>query len=181
MKKNILVVFLLLLAITTGCDSMMNTPTKRVEDFLNSYQRQDDTILTQLEENLNKNEEDLTDSQKETYKTILKKQYKDLTYTVKQETIDGNNATVTVEIEVYDYKSTLNNAELYYTQNQDKFKNEKGEVDLTKYMDYKIEKMQETNDRIKYTLNLTLTRSNKKWIMNDITETDRQKIHGLYD
>ena len=49
MKKLILVVFSLLL-ITCGCDSMMNTPTKRVEEFLNKYQRLDSDVLTQLDE-----------------------------------------------------------------------------------------------------------------------------------
>ena len=40
--------------------------------------------------------------------------------------------------------------------------------------------MKNTNDKIKYTLNLTLTRNDKKWILNDITDVDRQKIHGIY-
>ena len=48
-------------------------------------------------------------------------------------------------------------------------------------MDYKLEKLKDAKDKIKYTLNLTLTKSNKRWILNDITETDRQKIHGLYN
>ena len=30
------------------------------------------------------------------------------------------------------------------------------------------------------TLNLTLTKKDDVWTMNDITETDRKKIHGIY-
>ena len=95
--------------------------------------------------------------------------------------IDGNNATVTVEIEVYDYNKALNNAESYYVSNPDEFKGENGEVDSSKYMNYKISALEKVTDKIKYTLNLTLTKQDKKWIMNNITEADRQKIHGLYN
>ena len=67
------------------------------------------------------------------------------------------------------------------TTNPDEFKNDTGELDNSKYMDYKIEQLQNVKDRVKYTLNLTLTKKDKTWILNDITETDRQKIHGLYN
>ena len=111
----------------------------------------------------------------------MKKQYKNLTYTIKEEIVDGDNATVTVEIEVYDYNTAINNAETYYTNNADEFKNDAGELDESKYMDYKIKQMQDVKDKVKYTLNLTLTKKDKTWVLNDITETDRQKLHGLYN
>ena len=81
----------------------------------------------------------------------MKKQYKDLTYTIKEEMIDGNNATVTVEIEVYDYNKTLTKAEEYYTSKPEEFKTESGEVDLIKYMEYKIKELGNVKERIKYT------------------------------
>lgn len=180
MKKFVLVVFTLLL-FTCGCDSMMNTPTKRVEEFLNKYQRQDNEVLTQLDEAIKNADFDFTDDQADSYKELMKKQYKNLTYTIKEEIVDGDNATVTVEIEVYDYNTAINNAETYYTNNADEFKNDAGELDESKYMDYKIKQMQDVKDKVKYTLNLTLTKKDKTWVLNDITETDRQKLHGLYN
>ena len=42
-------------------------------------------------------------------------------------------------------------------------------------------KMEAVKDKIKYTLNLTLTKKDKKWVLNDISESDRQKLHGLYN
>lgn len=182
MKKFVLVVFSLLFFMC-GCDSMMNTPTKRVEEFLNKYQRQDSEILTQLDNVINEGNYNFTSTQSDSYKELMKKQYKDLTYTIKQETIDGNDAIVQVEIEVYDFNKTLNDAESYYLANTDSadFKGENGEFDGTKYMDYKIKKLEETKDRITYTLNLTLSKINKEWVLNNITEADRQKIHGLYN
>ena len=164
-----------------GCDSMMNTPTNKVEEFLSKYQRQDEEILTQLDNVLKEGNYNFNEEQTLSYKEMMKRQYKDLKYTIKEEMIDGDNATVTVEIEVYDYNSVLNNAENYYMQNPDEFKNETGELDESKYIEYKLKQMEDTKDKIKYTLNLTLTRSDKKWILNDITEADRQKIHGIYN
>ena len=78
------------------------------------------------------------DTQSTSYKELMKKQYKDLTYTIKEELIDGNNATVTVEIEVYDYNKAINDAETYYKNNPNEFKNSDGGIDEEKYMDYKI-------------------------------------------
>ncbi len=183
MKKitNLILVVFSILLITCGCESMMNTPTKRAEEFLNKYQRQDKEVLTQLDEAIDTATYKFTDIQKSSYKDLMKKQYKDLTYTIKEELIDGNNATVTVEIEVYDYNNAINTAETYYQNNPMEFKNSEGGIDEEKYMDYKIEKIKAVKERIKYTLNLTLTKQNKKWVLNDISEADRQKLHGLYN
>ena len=95
--------------------------------------------------------------------------------------IDGDNATVTVEIEVFDYNKAMNEAETYYVTNPDQFKTETGELDNSKFMDYRIERLKEVKDNVKYTLNLTLTKADDKWVLNDISQADRQKIHGLYN
>ena len=83
--------------------------------------------------------------------------------------------------EVYDYNKAINDAETYYKNNPNEFKNSDGGIDEEKYMDYKIKKMEAVKDKIKYTLNLTLTKKDKKWVLNDISESDRQKLHGLYN
>lgn len=178
MKK--IIVFLLTLFLFTGCDNVMNTPTKRVEEFLNKYQRMDEEVLTQLDDTL---KEDLTlnDTQKDSYRDLMKNQYKNLVYTIKDETVDGDNATVTVEIEVYDYNKASKEADEYLVANQSEFLLEDGSVDNVKFMDYKINQMKDTNEKVKYTLELTLTKKDDKWVMDDITEMDRQKIHGIYN
>ena len=95
-------------------------------------------------------------------------------------TLWKHDQDVYAEMSLYD---TIINSIIGYTftTHADEFKNESGELDNSKYMDYKLEKLKDAKDKIKYTLNLTLTKSNKRWILNDITETDRQKIHGLYN
>lgn len=102
---------------------MGNTPTKKVENFLDSYKNQDEAVINQLQDMVN-SDSLMTDDEKTTYSDIMKKQYEDMTYEIKDERIDGDNATVTVEIEVYDYYKASKEAEDYYNNNQDEFKTE---------------------------------------------------------
>ena len=61
--------------------------------------------------------EDLTDSEKAKYKDVLKRQYEDLNYTIKDEVITDDKAVVTAEIEVYDLKKVMNDADKYLEEN----------------------------------------------------------------
>ena len=47
-------------------------------------------------------------------------------------------------------------------------------------MDYKLKQLSLVKDKVKYTINFTLTKTDDKWTLDDITEIDRQKLHGLY-
>ena len=168
-----------LLIVLSGC-SMSNTPTKRVEDFLNNYTHHNSTVLNQLKEMVDMDSL-MDDNQKNTYSDIMKKQYKDLTYEIKDESINGNTAIVTVEIEVYDYYKVNKETEQYYTNNPNEFKKDvNGKTSEQKYVEYRLGKLADTTDRVRYTIDFNLTKDNNKWILNDIDDTTRQKIHGLY-
>ena len=41
--------------------------------------------------------------------------------------------------------------------------------------------MEKVKEKVKYTLQLTLTKVDDEWKMDDLTETEKQKIHGIYD
>ena len=110
MKKFILYFSCIMAVILLSGCSMDNTPTKKVENFLDSYRNQDETVINQLKDMVDMDNL-MNEDQKNTYSDIMKRQYEDLTYEIKDEVIDGDNATVTVEIEVYDY----------YKVNQDKY------------------------------------------------------------
>lgn len=178
MKKFLLLIISLFLLV--GCESVMNNPTKRVEVFLNKYQTMDSEVLSQLDDTLN-NDGTLTDNQKEEYKEIMKKQYQNLTYTIKDEEVDGDDATVKVEIEVYDFNKAMNDADRYLLEHQEEFIDENNNVDNEKFMDYKISQMKNTKEKVKYTLEFTLTKNDNKWQLDDVDEVTRQKIHGIYN
>lgn len=180
--KNIknLFIGIMLFVLSVGCSNMMNTPTKKVEEFLSKYQTQDEEVLKQLDEVID-SAGTMTSKQKDKYRDLMKKQYQNLSYKIKDEVEDGNKATVEVEIEVYDYASSINESETYLTTNKEEFiDTNTNTVDDEKFMEYKLEQLEQVKDKIKYTINFTLTKSNNKWQLDDITEIDRQKLHGLY-
>lgn len=210
--KKILLCFSCIIAIVllSGC-SMDNTPTKKVENFLDNYKNQDETVLTQLKKMVD-SDTLMDETQKTTYTDIMKKQYQDLTYDIKDEVIDGDTATVTAEIEVYDYYKINQDAQTYYDNNPNEFKDDnkdnnnglagdivegaKDAVDAvtdkaedavdavtgdSKFVEYRLGKLKDAKDRVKYTIDFTLTKVDNVWTLNDIDDTTRQKIHGLYE
>ena len=62
--------------IITGCSlgNMDNTPTKKVESYLNNYQTLNSNVLTELDSIVNQ-EETFDEDQKTTYRDIMKKHY----------------------------------------------------------------------------------------------------------
>ena len=177
--KKIFLAVIVSLFILTGCNNLMNTPTKKVELLLGKYQKLDNEVLTQLGDSL-LSDTVLTKEEKEKYKDLLERQYKNLTYTVKNEAIDGKTAMVEVEIEVYDYNKAITSSEEYLLNNQNEFQDETGSVNTVKYNDYKLNEIEKMKDRITYTINFTLSKIDEEWMVDDLTDTERQKIHGLY-
>ena len=114
------------------------------------------------------------------YLIITERQYQNISYKIKDENTSGENATVTVEVETFDYRSALNKSEEYYENNKKKFQKDDGKIDQEKYWDYKISEMKKTEDKIKNEIIFTLHKENDKWILDDISDSDRQKLHGLY-
>ena len=179
MKKVFICLLGIFMMFTTGCDNIDNNPTKKVEELMGKYQMLDEDVMDDLNRTID--EEDLTDEQKDRYEKLLKKQYQDLKYTVKDEKIDGDNATVEVEIEVTDYTKVLNDSETYLDEHKDEFNDDNGNYSIEKYTDYKLDNMEKANTKVKYTLELTLTKTDDEWQLDNLTETERQKIHGIYN
>lgn len=162
----------------TGC-AMDNTPTKKVEHFLDNYRSLNDTVIGQMDE-IVATDQLMNDEQKTAYKDVLKRQYQDLTYTVKDETIDGDNAQVSVEIEVYDFYKITQESDAYYNTNPLEFQDETGALVQSKYIDYRIGRLKDANEKVKYTIDFTLRKVDDEWVLDDIDDVTRQKIHGLY-
>lgn len=179
MKKLVMLLFVPFLLVGCG-QKMMNTPTKQVEMFFANYQSLDDSVVEQL--NKVANEEELFNStQRKEYVELMKKHYQDLKYEIKDEIVDGDTATVTVEIEVKDYSKTLKDAENYLNENKSEFNNDKNEYDESLFTTYRLEQLKKSTDKVKYTLNIYLTKVDNEWKIDDLSETDRMKINGMYE
>ena len=207
--KKIFVCLLLIAMFITGCGSAMNTPTKKVEELLGRYQSMDSEVLSQLEDVV-ESDTTMNEDQKKEYRSLMEKQYQNLSYKIKDEEIDGDNATVLVEIEVYDYITSINKSKEYYKEHMDEFKKETEETkndtdtsntpgndedengsvidnakeaieDTIEFIDYKIKELKNVTDKTKYEITFHLTRVDDEWQVDDISDIDRQKIHGLYE
>ena len=152
MKKIISI--LLLILFITGCN-LSNTPIAKTEEYLNKYQMLDksiDTSYTNLTNNTN-----LTSNEQKRYEKLIKKQYRNLVYEIKEESINGTTATVPVKIKVINYKKII-----------DKYNNK--EV---------LTKLQNTKEKITYTINFTLTKKHDTWIINNLSKEDKLKLLGI--
>lgn len=153
MKKIIILVGLIFLL---GCENTLNTPTSKVESFLNKYQILDKNVLKDLDNYLSK-DKTLTNKQKEKYKELLKRQYQNLSYKIKNEEIENNVSIVETEIEVLDYSRIKE-----------------------KNINKKLNKMKNTEEKKKYELTFYLNKEKGIWKIDSLSEDDYKKINGLY-
>ena len=64
--------------------------------------------------------------------------------------------------------------------NPEKFNDQDGKFSEEKYMDYKIEKMQDVKDTTTHTIDLSLTKKAGIWTVDELSSDDISKLHGLY-
>lgn len=165
--KKILSIFIFLLLLV-GC-SLSNTPTSKVEDLLSKYQRLDSDIEKGIDTVVG--EESLTGGERDRYKKIIEKQYKNLTYQIKDETYNGDICTVTTEIEVLDYKKIINEVNNNY-QNKNYTKEE--------YNNEKLDKLEKAKDKVKYTIDFKVKKENNNWTLETLDDDTIKKIQGTY-
>lgn len=175
------------LLLLVGCSNTTNTPSKKVEDFLAKYQNQDQDVLTQLDLTLDSDTE-MDEDQKKEYKALMTKQYQNLSYKITDEKVEDDTATVDVEIEVYDYATSITKSKEYFDQHKDEFLKDDDDNDKDKdkdasnkaYIDYKIKELKDVTEKTTYQITFNLTKTDDEWTIDDITDADRQKLHGLY-
>ena len=165
--KNKIILLGITILLLVGC-SMSNTPTSIVEDLLSKYQRLDSDITNGIDNVLD--EQNLTDNHKERYRKLLEDQYKNMSYEIKDEKIDGDNATVIVEIETLDYKSSISDLTFDSTiYTKESFDEEK------------LNRLENTKNKVTYTIELNLTKDSEgTWKLNALTNEQIKKIQGMY-
>lgn len=174
MKKILALLFVLIML--SGCGA--NTAKGAVEDYLKKYKTLDPDVLVDLENIIDK--ENLTEKESEKYRDVLKKQYKDLSYEVVTEEYDNDISYVTVKITVYDLYQAQIDAYNYLENNQEEFY-ENNIYNEHKFLEYKLDKMKDTTNKIEYTIVFTVTKEDDKYIVVQPTENDLLKIHGIYN
>lgn len=148
----------------TGCE-LSNNPTSKVEELLGKYQMLDKDVSTSY---LNlSSEDDISQELQTRYEKLIKKQYQNLTYEIKEEKIDGDVATVTTEIEVLNYKRVLE-------------KYDYGSYSSEEYHKKVLDELEKVTDKITYTIDFNVTKnSNENWVLDALGKTEAEKLLGI--
>ena len=177
MKKFIAIVLGCLALFGCSCTDM--GATNAVTDYLNQYKNLSDDVLADLDDTINN--ENLSDKQKDVYKEILKKQYQDIQYEIIDEKYNGDAAVVTAKITVYDLYKAQNDAQNYMKENMTEFYDDEDIYDNSKYLDYKLDQMKKMTDTTTYTIDFNVNKNDDKWTVEQPSQTDLEKIHGIYN
>lgn len=147
---------------------MSNTPTSKVDALFNKYQMLDSDISLGIDNVLK--EQNLTEAHQQRYRKLLENQYKNLSYEIKEELIDGDSASVMTEIEVIDYKRAIGDLSFdssIYTKES--------------YDEEKLNRLESAKDKVKYTLEIKLTKDNDgNWKVDALSNEQTKKIQGMY-
>ena len=191
--KKLFGVLLLSILFLTGCGNSLNTPTGAVEEYLKKYQNLDDQVITHLD-NIIDTDVVMSDEQKNDYRDLMINQYKNFSYKIVNESETNDEAEVEVELEVLDYASNIGESRLYYNNHRDEFKEEEKKNDeivdgvvgdtidnMASFIDYKIKNMKTVTNKSKTTITFFLNKVDNEWVVEDLSEMDIQKLHGLYE
>ena len=101
MKKILVIAIVLLLsACSFNIDDIDNTPTKKVEEYLSNYQSLSSDVVSDLDIVVER-ETTFNLDEKDKYRKLMKKNFQNMSYKVKDETVNGDIAEVEVEINVH--------------------------------------------------------------------------------
>lgn len=163
MKKKLLTILILSIIIITGCE-LNNNPTAKAEELLGKYQSLNKKInYIELS-----NEKEIPNNLKKEYENLIKKQYRNMNYEVKEEKIDGIIATVTVEIEVLNYKSVI---EKYPESSEERTETIHKKI---------IKELKKVKDKTIYTIDFKIVKNNKNWQLEATDTAEEKKLLGIY-
>ena len=165
MKQKWIGVVIICMCFLVGCE-LANTPTAQVEDLLSKYQMLDDDITVSYVDLIP--DGTIQEEFQDDYEDLIKKQYRDLAYEVKEEEIDGNQATVTVEIEVSDYGEVLRQYDVS-TYGSD-----------AEYHQDVLKALKEVKDKVVYTIDFEVAMNdNDEWKVQPLDAEMKEKLLGI--
>ena len=110
-----------------------------------------------------------------------------------------------MDVEVYDYSNSIIESREYFIDHRDEFDEEEnildndgadtdndgeteegeivgGSVDgISSFITYKIKQLMDVTDKAKYEITFYLNKKDGEWVIEDLTDVDRQKLHGLFE
>lgn len=175
MKKILIAIVTCFLLV--GC--MDNKASDAVKNYLNQYRNLSDNVIADLGHLTDT--QNLNEKQKEDYKKIMKKQYQDLQYEIVEEEYDGDKATVTAKITVYDLYKVQEDADNYMNDNMEEFYDDNDVYDNSLFLNYKLGKMQDNTETVSYTITFEVIKEDNNWVVVQPSAESLEKIHGIYN
>jgi len=178
MKKRWWLISLIIIFLTMGCMGMASSPSSKVEELLRRYQNHSEGVIIELGDFLDSL--NLDPETRDDYHSIYLRQYQDMEFEIKNETIDGDRAVVTVAIKVYDYYRAEININNFIMNNPNEFMDDDGNFSPYLAFRHRIDELLRVNDRVEYNVDFTITLINDEWVIDTLTEEQLEKIHGTF-
>jgi hypothetical protein len=102
-------------------------------------------------------------------------------YEIKDESIDGDKATVKVKLTVYDLYKVDKDSVNYMNNNANEFYDDNNQFSEELFNKYRVNGMLTTNTTVNYEVDFYLNKVNGEWILETPDRTTLEKIHGMYN
>ena len=154
------------------------SPMGLTKEYFDKYVKEDKSVTSKIVYDFS---DKLNSYQEKRYKEIIKKQYRNLHYSIVDSYVGEGDAHITVEITVVDLKSAYEKSSSYIQAHEDKFLNNEGSLDDEKVIDYKLEQLEKTKESVSYSLLFDFYRNDvNHWEMMKVSDADVSKINGTF-
>ncbi len=146
-------------------------PVELTESFMKKYKNASSEVMDKIKYPY---DDVLTDEQFNKYKDIIKTQYLALDYKIVDKPVIGEvDAIVKVEFEVLDYASSYDKANSYLSIYE-------SEMPDIKKVDYKLKEMQNTKEKVSYSIEFKYYKLDGEWKMTDLSKASLSKLDGTF-
>ena len=176
MKKIIVLLFLFMFLV--GCN-MSNTPSSKVEEYLNNFNNLSDEVVSDIEVKISN--ENLSSENKALYKKALFHEHENMKYEIKDESINGDKASVVVKITVLDYYKASKDSLDYMQEHTEEFSDVNGMFDNELFNTYRLNQMDNAKDTIDYEITFYLNKKDSQWVLDNPDSDVIEKLNGFYN
>ena len=175
--KKILILFFLFMFVV-GCN-LSNTPSGKVEKYLNDFKNLTDDVVMDIETKVSS--ENLSEENKTLYKNIIVNEHENLKYEIKEESINGDNAIVVVKITVFDFHKIERESVDYMNAHPEEFSDINGMIDNNLFNTFRLNKLNNVKDTVDYEISFYLSHKDGEWILQNPDKPTIEKLNGFYN
>lgn len=154
--------------VLTGANS--KSPTDLTLEFMNKYKNATSEVMNEVKYPY---ADKLDKTQMNTYKDLIRSQYRSMSYTISEETVGEVDAIIKVDFDVYDYASSYDKATSYLSLYG-------SDMSLEKQVNYKLKEMSNTKEKVTYSIEFKFYKLDGVWYMTDVTSADLSKLTGTF-